>query len=55
MPSAKVRFSGGKARATTPNMGEKPLHERPMPTRTPALRPNSVPVVEYAMSAIPSA
>ena len=43
MPSAMVRFAGGKARPTTPNTMPKPVHDMPIPTSSPALRLKSQP------------
>jgi hypothetical protein len=38
MPSARLRFSGGNARATTPSITPKVVPLCPSPTSTPAVR-----------------
>jgi hypothetical protein len=50
---ATLRFSGGKARATAPNTIGKLMHDTAVPTRRPAEKVNSAPVVEPDMSTRP--
>ena len=54
MPTATLRFSGGKARATTAITTPKPVQERPSPTSSPAARLKPSGVVEYAIATSPA-
>ena len=53
MPTARLRFSGGNARATTPITTPKALHESAKPSRTPAAMSRPSGEVECAMAIRP--